>query len=111
MDEEKLGQFRQKLIEDEDYRHRFADNPGTALAELGIDLPEGAEMPSIDRDELDERISNLRTSFGPRLKTLYQRDGLKNLSLRDRVQFDVASLGRKGRGGLYKLSVAGTADW
>ena len=130
MDEANLTQFRQKIVEDEEYRHRFCENPAEALKEVGIDVPEGTEIPAIDKQDFDERINNLRVSFKGRMSNLYS---MKSLSTQDMASVNstlgignpiqggpggLAGGGITDRGGLaggggavYTISAFGTADW
>jgi len=122
MDEAKLAEFRQKLIEDQSFRHQFAQDPTEALRSLGIDVPEGAYVAPIDPGELDARVDRIKAVLGPRLNELYSSQGFGAL-VRDRATFrrvEGASsigirpggpLGGGNLGPVYTISAFGTIDW
>ncbi|MBI4617275.1 MAG: hypothetical protein HY720_26925 [Planctomycetes bacterium] len=61
---ERIGRFRRRVIEDADYRRQLASDPAMALAELGIEMPPGAALASLDPAWLEERAAQIRTLLG-----------------------------------------------
>jgi CheY-like chemotaxis protein len=119
LDEEAVANFRSKLVEDDGFRARFAKAPAEALRDVGIDIPDDVVLPSIDGDELDRRVEQLKATVG--------RDELDKLvSHQDvdeslRVQADdLLNFSRRVRPGfrekidpatVYTISAFGTLDW
>ncbi len=119
MDEKQVAEFRKKLVEDVVFRHKFADDPDGALRSIGIDVPEGAQIPPIDKAELDSRIDRLKASMGANLNDLYSvkdfarisRDS-KKLGRYEEITNIAKRLGGPFSGGqVYTISAFGTLDW
>jgi hypothetical protein len=118
-DEKTIAAFRKKLIEDANYRAQFADDPAEALRAVGIDVPESAVIPAIDRQELETRVARIKAVLGNKVSELYTAKDFGRL-VRDRGALtkiehagNIATrVGSPGAGGtVYTISAFGTIDW
>jgi hypothetical protein len=126
MENENLFQkFRRMLIQDENFRARFAENPADTLRSVGIDIPRDVTLPKIDKDDLDARVEALQSEYGEdteaalfagtaaRVKpiTNARLDNIVIPNLKGRGDIrDIGTVRRPG-GTVYTISVCGTADW
>lgn len=90
---EKVAAFRSKLINDAAYRHQFADNPLAALRAVGINVPDGTQLPAVSRADLEAVVTQLKATFGPRLDEIVKTGG-KNLSPSEMATLDLLSFQR-----------------
>ena len=122
LDDEAIAQFRSRLLQDDEFRARFAYAPADALREAGIDIPSDVKLPPIDREELDRRVEQLRANVDPAaLETLAASPKDANESLRVQAD-DLLNFARRVRPGdrvfkgvdpstVYTISAFGTLDW
>ena len=115
--------FRRMLIEDDNFRARFAENPSEALRAAGIDIPRNIELPKIDKEDLDARVNRLKQEFGDSTETAtFSSTGTPTVKTVANARLDnlvVANIRpgdrlvniRRPGGTVYTISVCGTADW
>ena len=100
MDDNKSSEFRNRLLTDESFRAAFAEAPREALKTIGIEIPEGVEIPAMDKDELDQRVANITANIsGDALEGLLAGGELSDAQL------------EHAAGGMYTASVASSIDY
>jgi len=117
-DQNPFEHFRKLLIQDDEFRARFAENPAEALRAAGIDIPNNVQLPKIDKEDLDARVSKLKEEFGEALESslfpsVSTERIVSNARLDNVVIPQIDRLGdlRRPLGRVYTISVCGTADW
>ena len=120
MDKKKQAEFRTLILENEEFRRNFCHNPVAALREIGMDVPEGVDIPPIDDNEMEERVKKVKAELGDDVKLLYSEEDFEKLRGErpaatkrfDKVG-DLINISRKigDIGGVYRISAFGTADW
>ncbi|WP_316204410.1 hypothetical protein [Bradyrhizobium sp. SZCCHNS3051] len=116
MDAAKVTEFRKKLLEDVAFRKSFAADPAAAMREAGIDIPADIKLPSIDHQELEERMTKLKSAMGTEAAEMHVEDmqrvasrSAKINSIGNIAVVDPNKIGRSGN--VFTISAFGTLDW
>jgi hypothetical protein len=122
LDDAAIAKFRSQLLEDADFRARFAKAPADALREAGIDVPQDVQLPSINKRELDRRVEALKDAIADDALEKFAAGKAEDVDESVRVQADdLLNFSRRVRPGgahraierdiLYTISAFGTVDW
>jgi len=116
----KIKDFRDKLLNDAQFRQSFAADPAGAIRGAGIDIPNDVQLPAIDHAEFEARIQKLKTLMGTEGQALSRADTTddardavaKAPTINSTGNFAVLDPKKVGRtGNVFTISAFGTLDW
>ncbi len=107
MDEKKATEFRTRLLEDDSFRANFAKSPREALHSIGVEVPASAELPSISKDQLDQRVATLKDKVSTDMLDQLLAGSSDGVMSDEQLEAVAGGAGSE----VYRISAFGTLDW